>query len=236
MSPRFFRGAKTALRAPITMPRDRNEFCAIHRGVRPRTNDCAKQRRLLRLGEPAFEAFHRLRRKRDFGDENNCRASAVERRADGLQINFVLPEPVTPWSKIGRAFSGASSACSTSFNACVCSSFRTRFDVAMNCSSPCGSRTQLLRAIRRDRALQRAQRLVIERGLPQELRRAYRLFQLRNRLQKFGLPRRASSQFFDSFGSMLRAGCTNNCFFQPTSARRITCGSILRITVSIGQQ
>ena len=43
---------------------------------------------VLRLCEPAFEAFHRLRRKRDFGDENNCRASAVERRADGLQINF----------------------------------------------------------------------------------------------------------------------------------------------------
>ena len=43
---------------------------------------------VLRLGEPAFEAFHRLRRKRDFGDENNCRASVVERPADGLQINF----------------------------------------------------------------------------------------------------------------------------------------------------
>ena len=43
---------------------------------------------ILRLGETAFEAFHRLRRKRDFGNENNCRASAVERCADGLQINF----------------------------------------------------------------------------------------------------------------------------------------------------
>ena len=44
---------------------------------------------------------------------------------------------------------------------------------------------------------QRAQRLVIKRGLPQELRRAYRFFQLRNRLQQFRLPRCASSQFFD---------------------------------------
>ena len=43
---------------------------------------------VLRLGEPAFKAFHRLRRKRDFRDQNNCRASMVERRADGLQINF----------------------------------------------------------------------------------------------------------------------------------------------------
>ena len=43
---------------------------------------------ILRLGEPAFEAFHRLRRKRDFRNENNGRTSAVERRADRLQINF----------------------------------------------------------------------------------------------------------------------------------------------------
>jgi len=43
---------------------------------------------VLRLGEAAFEAFCRARRKGDFGDENNCRASAVERRADGLQLNF----------------------------------------------------------------------------------------------------------------------------------------------------
>ena len=32
---------------------------------------------ILRLGESPFEALHRLRRKRDFWDENNCRASAV---------------------------------------------------------------------------------------------------------------------------------------------------------------
>jgi hypothetical protein len=43
---------------------------------------------ILLLGEPAFEAFHRLRRKGNFGYENNGRASAVERSADGLQINF----------------------------------------------------------------------------------------------------------------------------------------------------
>jgi hypothetical protein len=29
---------------------------------------------------------------------------------------------------------------------------------------------------------------------------------------------------------------TNNCFFQLTSARRITCGKRLRMTASIGQQ
>ena len=43
---------------------------------------------VLRLGKAAFKAFYRLRRKGDFRDENNCRASAVERRADGLQVNF----------------------------------------------------------------------------------------------------------------------------------------------------
>ena len=43
---------------------------------------------VLRLGEPAFEALNRLRRKRNFRDENNCRASVIERRADRLQINF----------------------------------------------------------------------------------------------------------------------------------------------------
>ena len=45
---------------------------------------------ILRLGEPAFEALDGLRRKRNFRDENDCRASAVERCADGLQINFRL--------------------------------------------------------------------------------------------------------------------------------------------------
>ena len=44
---------------------------------------------------------------------------------------------------------------------------------------------------------QRPQRLVIEGGLSQELRRAYRVFQLRNRLQEFGLPRRSAPQFFE---------------------------------------
>ena len=35
---------------------------------------------------------------------------------------------------------------------------------------------------------------------------------------------------------ILSPGCTNNCFFHPTFACRMTCGSTLRITVSIGQQ
>ena len=45
---------------------------------------------LLRLGKPAFETFDGLRRQRNFGHENNCGASAVQRCADGLQINFGL--------------------------------------------------------------------------------------------------------------------------------------------------
>ena len=57
----------------------------------------------------------------------------------------------------------------------------------------------------------RAQRLVIERGLPKELRRAYRFFQLRNRLQKFSLPRRASASANVYYGS----GFTNG---QPPPA------------------
>src|SRR5262249_41387380 len=45
---------------------------------------------ILCLGEPALEAFHCLWRKRDFGDENNCCPSAVEGRANGLEVNFRL--------------------------------------------------------------------------------------------------------------------------------------------------
>ena len=41
-----------------------------------------------------------------------------------------------------------------------------------------------------------AQRLVIERGLPKQFRRADRIFQLGDRFQQLGLPWRASSQFF----------------------------------------
>ena len=60
---------------------------------------------------------------------------------------------------------------------------------------------------------ERAQRLVIERGLPQELRRAYRFFQLRNRIQKFGLPRRASSQLFDFTRVDAARGLDEQLFF-----------------------
>ena len=43
---------------------------------------------VLRFGETALEAFDRLRRERNLGDENDCCASAVDRGADRLQVNF----------------------------------------------------------------------------------------------------------------------------------------------------
>jgi len=88
---------------------------------------------------------------------------------------------------------------------------------------------------------QSAQCLVIERCLAQKLGGAGGCVQARDCFQEFGLPRRALSgarfrSFSNSALSILRPGWTNSCFFQPTSARRITWGSKLRITVSIGQQ
>ena len=44
---------------------------------------------------------------------------------------------------------------------------------------------------------QRAQRLVVERCVAQEIRCAHRSFQLRDRLEKFRLTRGAFSQFFN---------------------------------------
>ena len=89
MRPRFFSGAKTALRAPITMlraagmnlvpfivPLAFGQMAVQHR-------DC-----VLRFGETALEAFDRLRRERNLRNENDCCASAVERGADRLQVNF----------------------------------------------------------------------------------------------------------------------------------------------------
>ena len=40
--------------------------------------------RVLRFGEAAFETLNRLRRERDFRDQNNRGASAVERGANRL--------------------------------------------------------------------------------------------------------------------------------------------------------
>src|SRR5438309_9023681 len=46
--------------------------------------------RILRFGKATLETFDRLRRKRNFGYEDNRAASPFERSPDRLQINFGL--------------------------------------------------------------------------------------------------------------------------------------------------
>src|SRR6266513_4854687 len=46
--------------------------------------------RILRFGKATLETFDRLRRKRNFGHEDDRAASAFERSPDRLQINFRL--------------------------------------------------------------------------------------------------------------------------------------------------
>src|SRR6266571_1839816 len=46
--------------------------------------------RILRFGKATLETFDRLRRKRNFRDENDRASSAFERSPDPLQINFSL--------------------------------------------------------------------------------------------------------------------------------------------------
>ena len=189
--------------------------------------------RVLRFGEAAFETLNRLRRQRNFRNENNGGASALERGADGLQINFRFAATRSRReAESGARFPASRAPGLISFSASACSVIQ---DEIRRCD-------ELLIAMRiaRDRFFaqfgqaafyQRAQRLIIERRLPQQICRRHRRFQFQDRLQQFGLSRRALSQLFDfARSSILRAGWTNNCFFQPTSALRITCGSRLRMT------
>src|SRR5438874_13826991 len=46
--------------------------------------------RILCFDKTTLETFDRLRCKRNFGHEDDCAASAFERRSDCLQINFGL--------------------------------------------------------------------------------------------------------------------------------------------------
>ena len=62
--------------------------------------------RILRFGKATFETFDRLRRKRNFGHEDNRAATALERSPDCLQINFRLAATGNSvqqnWSRVFR--------------------------------------------------------------------------------------------------------------------------------------
>src|SRR6266446_9017875 len=62
--------------------------------------------RILRFGKATLETFDRLRRKRNFGHEDDRAASAFERSPNCLQINFGLSATGHPvqqnWSRTLR--------------------------------------------------------------------------------------------------------------------------------------
>src|SRR5207248_10791484 len=49
--------------------------------------------RILRFGKTAFETLYRLRRERNFRNQHDRGVPAIERRPNGLQINFSLAGP-----------------------------------------------------------------------------------------------------------------------------------------------
>ena len=133
--------------------------------------------RILRLGEAALETLDGLRRER------NLRARARSRFSRGRASSGWLADKFPSCRCRSRrgaesvfAFSGATSASSTALNAAACSALSTR---------SARSDELIVRVrIARDRflaqddkasLLQRPQGLVIERRLPQQLRRGHRL-------------------------------------------------------------
>ena len=83
----------------------------------------------------------------------------------------------------------------------------------MNFSSPCGSRsTAPSRSLDQAALDQRAQSLVIQRCLAQELGRQHRLLQIRDRLEQLGLARRAPAQLFHLIAVDLARGLNEQLF------------------------
>src|SRR5262249_24357023 len=115
-----------------------------------------------------------LRRKRDFGHENNCGTSAVERCADGLKIDFRLAGTRDAVDQ-NRTCVLTCVECSRDFIQCVllllvqnetrrCDELLVPMRIAYHC---------FLAQLSKASLHERAQRLVIARSLPQELRGAH---------------------------------------------------------------
>ena len=143
-------------------------------------------------------------------------------------------------AKSASRFSGESSASSISSSACVCSWLRVRLRRRNELFvSMWIARDSFFAQVHEAAFLQRPQRLIVERGLPREVRRAGLGRPSSQRSPPEVLP--AAGARRRNFSSSSRVDLafrrwTNNCFFHPTSARRMTCGRRLRMTASIGQQ
>ena len=153
---------------------------------------------VLPFGKATLESLDRLRRERNFRHEDDCGLASSENGANSLQINFRLPAS-------GHAVEQNRPGL---FRPNECFFDRAQSRRLLWIQREIGRSDKLLVAvwIARDRFLaqhdkpaflQRAQRLVIERNLAQEVRGRDRLLQFRNGLEQFRLPRRAPAQSFD---------------------------------------
>src|SRR5260370_405982 len=172
--------------------------------------------RILRFGETTLETFDRLRRKRNFGHEDDRAASALQRSPNCLQINFSLAAAghcvQQNWSRVFRRierlgyFLQRQDLLRIQFKIRGCDELLVAVRVAHNC---------FFVHIRQTAFDQRAQRLIIERCLAQKVGCAQRFFQSRDRLQKFRLARSASTQLFDFLIVNLAHGADEQLLFPP---------------------
>src|ERR1700674_1793305 len=169
---------------------------------------------ILRFREAAFEAFHRLRRKRNFRNKDDRGFPARESRTDRLQINFRLAAAGYAvkqnrfrvfWR--GQRFLDRAQG-------------RRLFRI----QGKVGGCDELLVGVRipRDRLLaqgdkaallERAQSLIIQRSLPEKFGGGNGLAQFRDRFEQLRLARSAPPQFLDVFRQNFLRGADEQSFF-----------------------